>query len=171
MKPTVGSLFIRIPQGPLCKSFLSTDKWPASTQKSTPPRLLSNIQQCFRTRYSSTQVTRNDGGDFFRYTSGRWLWDEERHLQDRYRAFNIEELKAVAAKSLGANECISMVKIGEGNFNKAFRLVMDNGTVGIARIPHPNAGPPTYTTASEVATMDFVRHSNPHFGSLFLFVA
>jgi len=35
---------------------------------------------------------------------------------------------------------------------------MDNGSVVIARIPCPNAGPLFKTTASEVATMDFVSH-------------
>ncbi|CZT06814.1 related to FMP29 Found in Mitochondrial Proteome [Rhynchosporium graminicola] len=34
---------------------------------------------------------------------------------------------------------------------------MDNGSVAIARIPCPNAGPAFKTTASEVATMDFAR--------------
>ncbi|KAH8719343.1 kinase-like domain-containing protein [Phaeosphaeriaceae sp. PMI808] len=34
---------------------------------------------------------------------------------------------------------------------------MDDGTIVIARIPNPNAGPPFKTTASEVATMDFAR--------------
>lgn len=49
-----------------------------------------------------------------------------------------------------------MNKIGEGNYNKVFRFRMDDGAVAMARIPHPNAGPPRYTTASEVATMEFV---------------
>ncbi|KAF2235720.1 hypothetical protein EV356DRAFT_522818 [Viridothelium virens] len=34
---------------------------------------------------------------------------------------------------------------------------MDDGSIVIARIPNPNAGPPFKTTASEVATMDFAR--------------
>ena len=94
--------------------------------------------------------------DYFRYTGARWLWDEEKQLRDRYKAFNVPELQQVTAKCVGANACIDMTKLDEGNFNKVFRLTMDNGSVVIARMPHPNAGPPTYTTASEVATMDFV---------------
>lgn len=93
---------------------------------------------------------------FFRYTSGRWLWDEEERLRERYRKFNVEELKRIAAKSIGAKTCVSMIKLAEGGYNKVFRLVMDNGSVAIARIPCPNAGPAFKTTASEVATMDFV---------------
>lgn len=49
-----------------------------------------------------------------------------------------------------------MQKLAEGGYNKVFRLVMDDGMAVIARIPNPNAGPRFYTTASEVATMEFV---------------
>ena len=50
-----------------------------------------------------------------------------------------------------------MVKLAEGSFNKVFLLTMDTGEQMIARIPHPNAGPAYYTTASEVATMHYLR--------------
>ncbi|KAJ9196650.1 hypothetical protein DTO164E3_6180 [Paecilomyces variotii] len=50
-----------------------------------------------------------------------------------------------------------MIKLAEGGYNKIFRLIMDDGKVAIARIPNPNAGPKFYTTASEVATMEFAR--------------
>lgn len=95
---------------------------------------------------------------FFCYTSGRWLWDEEKQLQERYRKFNVEELKRIGAESIGAKFCVSITKLDEGGYNKVFKLVMDNGSVAIARIPCPNAGPPFKTTASEVATMDFVSY-------------
>ncbi|KFY16810.1 hypothetical protein V492_01078 [Pseudogymnoascus sp. VKM F-4246] len=94
---------------------------------------------------------------FFRYTSGRWLWGEEGQLRERYRTFNVEELKRIAAESIGAKACTSMIKLAEGGYNKVFRLVMDNGAVAIARIPCPSAGPAFKTTASEVATMEFAR--------------
>ena len=95
--------------------------------------------------------------DFFHYTSGRWLWDEEKQFQARYKPFNISKLQNVAVTSIGAQACQSMVKLGEGGFNKVFRLTMDNGSIVIARIPNPDAGNPGKTIASEVATMDFVR--------------
>ncbi|KKY20022.1 putative phosphotransferase enzyme family protein [Phaeomoniella chlamydospora] len=101
---------------------------------------------------SAVQPSHND---FFHYTSGRWLWDEEKQLRDRYKPFNVSELQRVAAASVGAHACLSMIKLGEGGFNKVFRLVMDDGSVVIARIPNPNAGPPGKAVASEVATMDF----------------
>ena len=92
----------------------------------------------------------------FCYDSARWLWDEEKQLRERYRPFNVEKLKQVAAEALGASKCVSIEKLNEGNFNKALRLVMDNNALAIARIPNPNAGPAFLTTASEVATIDFV---------------
>ncbi|KAI9836106.1 MAG: hypothetical protein M1819_001722 [Sarea resinae] len=95
--------------------------------------------------------------EFYRYTSGRWIWDEEQQLHDRFRRFNVPELQRVAARSIGARMCTGITKLAEGSFNKVFRLTMDDGKIVIARIPNPNAGPRYYTTASEVATMDFVR--------------
>jgi hypothetical protein len=50
-----------------------------------------------------------------------------------------------------------MAKIAEGSFNKIFLLTIDTGEQVIGRIPHPNAGPAHYTTASEVATMHYLR--------------
>ena len=74
--------------------------------------------------------------DFFRSTSGRWLWNEEEQFLDRYKAFNVPELQRVAAESVRANNCVSMTEVGEGSYNKVFRLIMDNGLNIIARIQH-----------------------------------
>lgn len=93
---------------------------------------------------------------FFHYTSGRWVWDEERQLRDRYKAFNVSELQKIATKAVRSNRCNSMTKLAEGGYNKVFRLHMDDGKTVLARIPNPIAGPSFYTTASEVATMELV---------------
>jgi hypothetical protein len=120
-------------------------------------RFLSPSVGSFRSPYGTMCACPDrDYEDFYRYTSGRWLWDEQSQLRDRYKRFSVSELKRIAAKSIGAQTCVSISKLAEGGFNKVFRLVMDDGTVVIARIPNPNAGPPFRTTASEVATMDFV---------------
>ncbi|GAB1206468.1 hypothetical protein APSETT445_005157 [Aspergillus pseudonomiae] len=95
--------------------------------------------------------------DLFRYTSGRWLWDEEHQLRDRFSPFNVPELQRIAAQRVGADTCTAITKLAEGSFNKTFRLELDNGSSVIARIPHPIAGPRYYTTVSEVAAMEFVR--------------
>lgn len=94
--------------------------------------------------------------DLFQYTAGRWLRNEEKKLQNRYTPFNVSELKRIAAHSISADTCTVIMELAEGNYNKCFRLEMDNELTVIARIPHPNAGPRYYTTASGVATMDFV---------------
>ncbi|KAI7154284.1 Uracil-regulated protein [Hortaea werneckii] len=102
------------------------------------------------------KVNGSEDDDFYRYTSGRWLWNEESRLQERYKKFNIPGLKSLAAKACGAHSCIGMVKLAEGGFNKNLRLTMDNGAVVIARIPTPVVGSISKVLASEVATMDFV---------------
>ncbi|RAH48297.1 phosphotransferase family protein [Aspergillus brunneoviolaceus CBS 621.78] len=91
------------------------------------------------------------------YTSGRWVWDERQQLQERYREFDILEMQKVAMDSSSSGSCVRMAKIGEGSYNKSFKLTMGNGKTVVARVPNPNAGPAFLTTASEVATMDFLR--------------
>ncbi|KAL1973381.1 hypothetical protein VTN31DRAFT_6016 [Thermomyces dupontii] len=46
-------------------------------------------------------------------------------------------------------------------FSKAFVNSMDYGREVVAKVPNANAGFPHFTTASEVATMDF-RHVYKH---------
>lgn len=64
----------------------------------------------------------------------------------------------MAAKAVNRDQCVQIVKMAEGGFNKVFLLTMDDGLEVIARIPTPIAGPAHYTTASEVATLDFLRN-------------
>ncbi|PYH85069.1 hypothetical protein BO82DRAFT_399017 [Aspergillus uvarum CBS 121591] len=45
--------------------------------------------------------------------------------------------------------------MADGMHNKAIRFTMDNRFQGVGKVPNPNAGLPHFTTASEVATMDF----------------
>jgi hypothetical protein len=95
--------------------------------------------------------------DFFRYTRGRFLFDEAVQLKERYKEFKVAALKDVVVQTTSSRQCIDMVKLGEGSFNKVFLLTMDSGKQVVARIPHPNAGSKKYTTASEVATLHFLR--------------
>ncbi|KAJ8205237.1 hypothetical protein LV164_005645 [Aspergillus fumigatus] len=74
----------------------------------------------------------------FSYTSGRWLWDEAAQLRKRYQPFNVEEHKQTAARS-------------------AFLLTMGDDVQVIAKIPNPYI-PQKFVTASEVATLDFLRN-------------
>jgi hypothetical protein len=126
------------------------------TTTTLPPCRKSLAIRTIKTLSKQMPAASPDFDHFFRYTSGRWLWDEEQQLRDRYRAFNVAGLQGLAARAVGSGGCVSMTKLAEGGFNKVFRLVMDDGKSVLARIPNPNAGPSFYTTASEVATMEFV---------------
>ncbi|KAF2132436.1 phosphotransferase enzyme family protein [Dothidotthia symphoricarpi CBS 119687] len=61
-------------------------------------------------------------------------------------------------QAIGARSCVKIEKLPEGNFNKVFLLSMDDGQELIAKLPNPNAGLAHFTTASEAATMDYVRN-------------
>ncbi|KAG9098659.1 hypothetical protein FRC06_006112, partial [Ceratobasidium sp. 370] len=74
----------------------------------------------------------------------------------RYVRFNVGALQQVAAAAVGAARCTKMVKTHEGSYNKIFLLEFNNKVEVIAKIP-TKLIPPFYTTASEVATMDFAR--------------
>ena len=130
---------------------------PPKRVRLPPPLPSGRIRSlhCLSRRMSSSCDVENE--ELFRYSGGRWLWNEEKQLQDRYKRFNVPELQNIAVKSVGAQTCVSMIKLAEGGSNKVFRLIMDDGSIVIARIPYPNPGPTFRTTASEVATMDFVR--------------
>ncbi|QRV83181.1 phosphotransferase enzyme family protein [Ceratobasidium sp. AG-Ba] len=94
--------------------------------------------------------------EFYRYTSGRWLYNEKQQLALRYVEFNVDALKEVATVAAGATRCLRMTKTHEGSYNKIFLLEFDNRAEVIAKIP-TKLIPAFYTTASEIATMDFAR--------------
>ncbi|EDR13224.1 uncharacterized protein LACBIDRAFT_292455 [Laccaria bicolor S238N-H82] len=96
--------------------------------------------------------------DLFRYTSGRWLNDEQRQQALRYQRFNVDALKSVAASSARANGVTDIRKLAEGRCNKVFHIQLTEGAQVIARIPTPLSGRPHLVTASEVATMEFLRN-------------
>ncbi|KAF8576253.1 hypothetical protein K439DRAFT_1397523 [Ramaria rubella] len=124
-------------------------------------RYMRTIPKICRKHFSIPPVSHErDNGryeDFYRCSTKRWLYNEEKQLALRYVRFDVLALQSVAAKACGAKKCVSMVKTAEGSFNKVFTLRFDNGTEAIARIPCPIAGPTHLTVASEVATLDFVR--------------
>jgi hypothetical protein len=68
----------------------------------------------------------------------------------------MKELARVAASSIGADRCVHIQKCPDGLYNKAYIFRMDDGREVIGKVPNPNAGLPHYSTASEVATMDYV---------------
>ncbi|KAM0717867.1 hypothetical protein Q7P37_006199 [Cladosporium fusiforme] len=97
---------------------------------------------------------------FFRYTSGRWIYNEHKRLTERHLRFNVAELSKAAAVSIGRKDgdVQSIKKLAEGGFNRTFELTMNDGFQVIARLPYPSTQPKRLAVASEVATLDLVRH-------------
>jgi hypothetical protein len=77
-------------------------------------------------------------------------------MAQRRVRFSMKELAGVAASSIGAGRCVHVEKCPDGLYNKAYVFRMDDGREVIGKVPNPNAGLPHYSTASEVATMDYV---------------
>jgi hypothetical protein len=109
------------------------------------------------------EMTDCDTGEFYSYSAQKWLWNEPAQLLRKYVRFNMDALIYVAEEAAGhGSVCVEVTKIPEGNSNKVFVATMQDGKQLIIKIPNPNSGPAHYTTASEVATMQFVRNtSNP----------
>ena len=107
--------------------------------------------------HHSPLIDWNRNQDFFKFTRGRFMVNEEENLRARELRFDMNKLARVAADSIGAKQCMSITKYPDGMFNKAFLMSMEDGREVVAKVPNPNAGVPHFTTASEVATMDFVR--------------
>ncbi|KAH7087401.1 kinase-like domain-containing protein [Paraphoma chrysanthemicola] len=97
--------------------------------------------------------------DLFEYTSGRWIYNEEKRFEERRLGFDVPELKHVAARDI--NQEVSHVeglhKLAEGGFNRIFEVRMKDGTSILARLPYPSTLPRRLAVASEVATIEFVR--------------
>ncbi|KAK4169823.1 hypothetical protein QBC43DRAFT_295554 [Cladorrhinum sp. PSN259] len=108
----------------------------------------------------STSTARPDWNNdtaLFAFTHGRFVFNEARQMQQRTVRFDINRLAEIAAASIGAKNCITVTKYSDGIYIKAYILRMNDGRELIAKVPNLNAGVPYYTTASEVATIEFIR--------------
>ena len=99
----------------------------------------------------------NSVNDFFEYTRGLNVSNEDHELSIRRVKFDMNELARLAADSVGSREYAHIEKFPDGMFNKTLLFTMANGAEVVGKVPNPNAGQPHFTTASEVATMEFVR--------------
>ena len=152
-------------------------RWPKATRfhrvrTATTERLVATVNspsmrqdshslvpnECSKSQPISRPYRRDDchSEDFFRFTRGRFVANEQHEMSQRYVRFNLDELARLAAEAVGSRFCVSIEKYPDGMYNKALLLTMDDGTQAVAKIPNPNAGRPHLTTASEVATMEFV---------------
>ncbi|KAI4927821.1 hypothetical protein J4E85_006333 [Alternaria conjuncta] len=94
-----------------------------------------------------------DREDLFKYTNGRFLANEKKAVDRRYVTFDLDQLCAVAATTGGRYSPVCAIDKMEGGFSKALLLRREDGSEVVAKIPFPIAGPPKYTTASEVAVL------------------
>jgi hypothetical protein len=93
--------------------------------------------------------------ELFAYTNGRFLVNEAHACKRRFVRFNVDQLCSVAALVGGPLSPIQAIEKFEGGFSKALFMRKEDGREIIVKIPFPIAGPPNYTTASEVAVLHY----------------
>ncbi|KAE8150844.1 serine/threonine protein kinase [Aspergillus avenaceus] len=103
----------------------------------------------------SNESTREE--TLFSYSSGRFLFNEKVRLRERYVRFDASALEDAIATHVGHGRVKNLVKISEGGFNRVLLATMDDGFRAIVKIPCWISVPKTYATASEVATLTFLR--------------
>jgi hypothetical protein len=99
--------------------------------------------------------------ELFKYTNGRFLANEGEACNRRYVRFDIDQLCAVAAAAGGSSSPIEAIDKMEGGFSKALIMRKEDGSEVVVKIPFSIAGPPKYTTASEVAVLKFSKTATP----------
>lgn len=140
--------------------FLSLPRLSSQSVDTTGKMILPLLKQtnAFLARFMSAYPSNPVGSELLMTcTTRRWLYNNDKQMALRQLDFDVEALGAIAAKACGASECNEIEVVGEGTFNRVFRLSLDTGNDVVARIPFRNAGPRSLLTRSEVATMDFVR--------------
>ncbi|PGH23100.1 hypothetical protein AJ80_02874 [Polytolypa hystricis UAMH7299] len=95
--------------------------------------------------------------DLFSYTSGRFLYNEEIRFRERYVEFDVAALKEAVSKHTGRGRVVNITKLSEGGFNRVFLLTLEDDFQAIVKIPYNLSVPKKYATASEVATLAFLR--------------
>lgn len=80
--------------------------------------------------------------------------NESRACARRHTRFDVDQLCTIAS-SVGQRSPVVAIEKMEGGFSKALLLKKQDGTELIAKIPFAIAGPPKYTTASEVAVLRY----------------
>ena len=99
----------------------------------------------------------NLSDDLYAFTRGRFVVNEQVEMAARRSHFDAEALGRVAAHATGSAGCIKIEKHADGMCNKTLLLTMNDGKEVFVKLPTSNAGMVHYTTASEVATADYVR--------------
>ncbi|KAJ6110161.1 serine/threonine protein kinase [Penicillium sp. IBT 16267x] len=93
----------------------------------------------------------------FSYSSGRFLYNEVARLNERYVKFDVTALEVAIGKHISHGNVKNLVKLSEGGFNRVLLATMEDNFKAIVKIPYKISVPKTYATASEVATLTFLR--------------
>jgi hypothetical protein len=93
----------------------------------------------------------------FSYSSGRFLYNEQARLRERCMRFDVSALEKAIETHVGHGSVKTLVKISEGGFNRVLSATMEDGFRAIVKIPFWISVPKAYATASEVATLTFLR--------------
>ncbi|KAF7191602.1 Altered inheritance of mitochondria protein 9, mitochondrial [Pseudocercospora fuligena] len=101
--------------------------------------------------------TMDEKSAYYGWTRGRFVQNEAEEMAARMIQYDLAELGKVAAAAVHSKSCIRTETLTEGMHNKAVLLTMEDGKQVVAKLPYPVAGQQHFTTASEVATMEFMR--------------
>ncbi|RHZ55947.1 hypothetical protein CDV55_100222, partial [Aspergillus turcosus] len=104
--------------------------------------------------------------ELFSYTSGRFLYNENIRLRERYIEFDPDVLLREAEKHIGPSHghAQRLTKLAEGGFNRVFLLTFDDGFEAIVKVPYRIAGPKHYATANEAATLHYLHSKGSRWG-------
>ncbi|KAH7381591.1 kinase-like domain-containing protein [Pyrenochaeta sp. MPI-SDFR-AT-0127] len=129
-------------------------------------KTISRRRWSYSERSASSQLSRAltitcrgkriDREELFKYTNGRFLANEKKAVDRRYVNFDIDRLCAIAASTGSQHSPVRTIEKMEGGFSRALLLSKDDGSEIVAKIPFSIAGPPKYTTASEVAVLQYL---------------
>lgn len=92
----------------------------------------------------------------FMSTRYRFVVNEQEELAQRHVIFDLPEPIQKAVLATGSRCCTSITKSVSGSYNRIIIMKMDDAQEVIVKIPTQKAELPHYTTASEIATMEFV---------------
>jgi aminoglycoside phosphotransferase len=85
--------------------------------------------------------------------------DASKRLEERYPKFNIPSLTSEIAKSLGRSpsDVTLLTKLAEGTINRVLEATMSDGKQVIAKVSYQYTISKHYATASEEATLEYLR--------------
>ncbi|XP_006462390.1 hypothetical protein AGABI2DRAFT_186311 [Agaricus bisporus var. bisporus H97] len=119
-------------------------------------RACKPLKKALLTRTQGLKSVTDGGNELFEFTSGRWLYNERSQREARRTPFNVEAFCRTACAATGATAVTQISKISE-SINRVLLVKFENGSEAIARFPTRLGGTPHHSTASEVATMEFLR--------------